>query len=201
MTSTNSIAIQILHNVIGNDSQWFWAMAQFFAVAITLGFIWRQIHLQRMGNTLASLAQFESRWTSPEMFEARKAICTAFRDEAPCSVQSAERVACFFEEIGLYVSKKVFGLDIVWELYSTYVEHYWPMLQPRVLDLQKGDPTVYASFQRLHAEVQKFSKQQGAPFNTFTRDQLLEFAAEELDKGSTPPLKPPSTPGGVGSHF
>ena len=70
MTSTNSIAIQILHNVIGNDSQWFWAMAQFFAVAITLGFIWRQIHLQRMGNTLASLAQFESRWTSPEMFEA-----------------------------------------------------------------------------------------------------------------------------------
>ena len=194
MTFTNSIAPQILHNVIGNDSQWFWAMAQFFAVAITLGFIWRQIHLQRMGNTLSSLAQFETRWTSPEMFAARKAICTAFRDETPYSVQSSERVACFFEEIGLYVSKKVFELDIVWELYSTYIEHYWPILQPRVLDLQKGDPTVYTSFQRLHTEIQKRSKKQGAPSNTFTRDQLLEFAAEELDKGSTPPLRSPPTP-------
>ena len=147
-----------------------------------------------MGNTLSSLAQFETRWTSPEMFAARKAICTAFRDETPYSVQSSERVACFFEEIGLYVSKKVFELDIVWELYSTYIEHYWPILQPRVLDLQKGDPTVYTSFQRLHTEIQKRSKKQGAPSNTFTRDQLLEFAAEELDKGSTPPLRSPPTP-------
>src|SRR5262249_49740185 len=105
MTNTNSIPKIILHNLVGNDSQWFWAMAHFLDVAITLWCIWRQIHLQRMGNTLASLAQFESRWTSPEMLEARKAICKTFQDGRDCNVQSAERVACFFEEIGLYVKK------------------------------------------------------------------------------------------------
>jgi hypothetical protein len=167
-------------------------MAQFFAVAITLWFIWRQIHLQRMGNTLASLAQFETRWTSPEMFEARKTICKAFQDKTNCSVQSAERVACFFEELGLYVKKKVFELDIVWELYSTYIEHYWPILKSRVEDMQKGDPTVYTSFQTLHKRIQQFSQTQGAPCGTFTREQLLEFAAEELDKAPHAPL--PSAP-------
>lgn len=190
MASTNSIPTEILRNLIGNDSQWFWAMAQFFAVAITLLSIWRQIHLQRMGNTLASLAQFETRWTSPEMFEARKAICTAFQDETKCSVQSAERVACFFEEIGLYVKKKVFELDIVWELYSTYIEHYWPILESRVLDMQKEDPTVYKSFQSLHTQIKQFSATQGTPVVVFTREQLLEFVAEELDKA--PHASPPA---------
>src|SRR5690349_16707861 len=103
MTNTNSVSYQIIHNLIGNDSQWFWAMAQFLAVAITLAFIARQIRLQRMSNSLAALAKFEERWTSKETLDARKALCTTFRSGTRCSVQAAEKLACFFEEIGLYV--------------------------------------------------------------------------------------------------
>jgi hypothetical protein len=157
-------------------------MAQFLAILISLAFIYRQIRLQRMGNSLTTLAQFETRWTSEEMVQARKTVCTTFRDNERIGVQSAERIASFFEEIGLYVQKKVFDLDLVWELYSTYIEHYWPILEPRMSELRRNDPTVYTNFHMLHKKVKKFSAKRGAPSDSFSREQLLKFAEEELQK-------------------
>ena len=182
MTFTNTVTTWLVKNMIGNDSQWFWAMAQVFAVAISLWFIWRQIHFQRMANSLSTLAQFESRWTSQEMSAARKAVCEAFRDNARFGAQSTERVACFFEELGLHVTSKVFELAMVWELYSTYIEHYWPILEPRVAEMQKKDPSVYTSFQDLHRRIKEHSRKKKAPAGVFSHEELLDFVKEELDK-------------------
>lgn len=185
MSATNAVntaVTEILRNLHGNDSQWFWAMAQFVAVLITLMFICRQIRLQRMGNSLTTLAQFASRWSSQEMLEARTAVCRATCDNAPYSSQAAERISSFFEEIGLYVREDVFDLTIVWELYGAYVEHYWPLLRPRIADIQDRDATAYANFEGLHKQIKKLSKKRGAPSEPFSEEQLIEFAREELDR-------------------
>jgi hypothetical protein len=120
------------------------------------------------------------------MLKARKAICAAYREGKKCNVQSSEAVASFFEEIGLYVTKKVFEPDIVWDLYSSYIEHYWPMLKSRIEELRRDDPTPYTHFEVLHTKMHKQSVNRRAPSTTPTHEQLLEFTAEELDK--TPPL-------------
>lgn len=172
----------ITHNTAGNDSAWFWTMVQAIGVILTLYLILRQIRLQRMANTLTTLADFQRRWEANEMSEARKAICKAYREQKPLPVQSAERVSCFFEELGLYRHKKVFDKYTVWELYSYYVEHYWPLLKPRIEDMRKEDKTVYTSFEALHRETKKVSKKRGAPTDAKPPEVLAEFIKEELAK-------------------
>jgi len=57
--------------VWGSTSEWFWTMAQFLAVVLSLWFIYRQVKLQRLGNMVASLANLKARWHSPEIAKFR----------------------------------------------------------------------------------------------------------------------------------
>jgi hypothetical protein len=38
-------------------------------------------------------------------------------------------VLAFFEDVGVYVRKGVIPIDLVWEHYCYYIEHYWHMFQ------------------------------------------------------------------------
>jgi hypothetical protein len=183
--NTNQIATiwqTIGHNTIGTDSQWFWSFAQFVTVLIGLVFIYHQLKLQRMANSLSSLAEFENSWKSQEMMAARQEICGNVCDPKGGGTQSAERISCFFETLGLYLSRKVFDRAIIWELYSYYVEHYWPILKPKITEMRKGDPTIYTAFEALHDKMRVFSEKRGAPSHEKSPEMLLEFAKSELEK-------------------
>ena len=46
-------------------------MASFFAIAISLSLIFRQIRLQRQANLLHTLGEMDKRWNSKELLSAR----------------------------------------------------------------------------------------------------------------------------------
>lgn len=168
-------------NVIGNDSQWLWSFAQFLTVLIGLFFIYHQIKLQRMANSLSSLTAFEDGWKATEMYAARQETCKNFGENRKGGIQSAERIACFFETLGLYHERKVFETLLIWELYSSYVEHYWPILKPRIVEMRQADCTIYTAFEALYDAMNSISRKRRAPFGEKSRAQLLEFAASELE--------------------
>ncbi|HLD08965.1 MAG TPA: hypothetical protein VJB68_02825, partial [Methylophilaceae bacterium] len=122
----------ILDNVFGPNSAWFWTMAQGIAVTATLILIYRQLVAQRFSNILGSVASLDGRWKTVEMYKARKALCAKHGGKDLSISRQDGLVLDFFEEMGLYLKKGVFTPDILWELYSYYIEHYWRIAEPLV---------------------------------------------------------------------
>lgn len=148
--------------IIGPGSEWFWAMAQFFAVALSFAFIVRQIRLQSHANVLSSFQQFDDRWSSDALLQARAEL----GEKADSSFRfgnAEEAVAMFFERLGLYLKMDVFKIEMVWELYSFYIEHYWAILGPHIEGLRQDDPSMYTQFEALRAAVQRCTERQQCP--------------------------------------
>jgi hypothetical protein len=169
----------VFRNIIGQESQWFWGAVAAIAVAWTLGLIYQQVKLQRLGNMLTSLGEFNGRWRSAETVKSRKEICNCFLKREPCKTAALEDVAGFFEEIGVYLEREVFDCPLVWDIYGSYVENYWLILKPAILDLRGIDPTAYTSFEKLYDRCAAHSVKNGTVESGLTADDLKEFAKSE----------------------
>jgi hypothetical protein len=174
----------ILNNVIGPDSVWFWTMATGIAVTVTLFLIRQQLVAQRFSNILSSVTSLDERWNSKEMRNARKAVCTKYGSNDLSINQHDGLVLDFFEQMGLYLRKGVFTPDILWELYSYSVVHYWCITVPLISEfrLSTKDNTWYSSFYSLYEEMLKQSKKRGIPCDGKTQAQIAQFIKGESEK-------------------
>ncbi|MBA3687727.1 MAG: hypothetical protein H0W81_02650 [Chloroflexi bacterium] len=60
--------------LIGPGSEWFWAMAQFVVVTITLLAIYRQVRAEGSANALQQVDSFKAHWESDQMRRIRLQI-------------------------------------------------------------------------------------------------------------------------------
>jgi hypothetical protein len=172
----------ILTNVIGLESEWFWAMASFLAIAISLGLIYRQISLQRQANLLHVLGEMDKRWNSKEMLKARRQACEYFLSNE-LKINSAQGdVLGFFEDIGVYLERKVFDTEAVWDKYSYYIDYYWAMYQSHIKEFrtETNDNTWYEKFQRLHEKIERFSQKKGVSVSQKSKEDIEKFIRGEL---------------------
>jgi hypothetical protein len=150
---------------IGPNSEWFWALVQSVVVAVSLYFIYQQIRIQSQANMLTALFGLATKWDSDRMIEARQQICTNHNSntESRSINVPEERIASFFEEIGLFMKKKAFTPDVIWDEYSYYVEHYWPMLEPHVREFRRveRDDSWFENFEALYNQLQQISERRG----------------------------------------
>jgi hypothetical protein len=138
-----------------------------------------------MGNMLTLLGTFHDRWHSIDLIQARIHICEDFT-KAETSIQVYEEpVLNFFEELGLYLKKGVFDKEIVWEIYSYEVQHYWQILRPRVdaFTTVDNDKTWYSNFKYLFDEMNKQSLRKNAKLPE-TQEALEKFVKGELVRRS-----------------
>lgn len=178
----------ITTNIFGTDSQWFWAMASFFAIAISLGLIYRQIRLQRQANLLHALGEMDKRWDSTDMLAARKQSCNNYlADKLKINAEQG-LILGFFEDIGVYFDRKVFDAEAVWDKYSYYIEYYWIMYQPHINEFRGDtkDNTWYEKFEALNKEMEKFSSKKGASVNPKSQDEINKFIQGETGKIAQP---------------
>lgn len=182
MNATNQLG-SILHAIkiyTIAEPQSFWAMVQAIGIIVTLWFIWRQLRLQSTANMLSALSEFSAEWWSPDLKSARKEVCQSFRDDKVMGNLAAERVCGFFEKLGLYHKRNIVDSHLAWEMYSYYVEHYWPILEPTLLDLRKDDKTIFTAFELFHKDMKHFSKKLKVPCDDKRPDVLKDFAKSEL---------------------
>ncbi len=174
----------LLNNVIGPNSAWFWTMAQGVAVTLTLILIYRQLIAQRYANILSSIANLDQRWNSAEMRKARKALCAKHGSNNRSITQQDGLVLDFFEQMGLYLKKGVFTSDVLWELYSYYIEHYWSITQPLIDEfrLSTNDKTWYSSFQALYEAMQVQGRKRGITCDGKTQEQISQFIKGENER-------------------
>lgn len=170
---------------VGPESEWLWACLQFVVITLSLYGIYRQVRIQSHANMLHAMFELAAKWDSPRMIDARRQVCAAYgKDPADTSInQQEDRIATFFEEISFFLKKGAFTADAIWEQYSYYVEHYWPMLEPRVRAFRKDerDDTWFENFEDLYDKMQNIAKKRGV--HVVKRDgvDMKKFARGELD--------------------
>ena len=176
---------------IGPNSEWLWAMLQFVVVAISLFFIYRQIRIQSHANMLTALFALAKKWDSSLMRKARRHVCKEYQEnrERRKINQHEERIASFFEEIGFFLDEGAFTPEAIWEEYSYYVEHYWPMLEPKVAEFRKveRDNTWFEHFEKLYKKTQSIAKRRGVYVIVRDDSDLKKFVTGELYTGEQAP--------------
>ncbi len=96
MTLINTDGIAL----IGPGSEWFWTMAQFVAVVVTLLAIYRQLRAQGSSNALARLEALTSRYESRELTLARLHTALSLRfDAEPTVTRAMRQVDGFFADL------------------------------------------------------------------------------------------------------
>lgn len=174
--------------IFGQNSVWFWAMFQAVVVAITLYLIYRQVRIGRYSNMLDTLARLDEKWLSKVMLRARHDICDDYiSPEKPEGKKIKYREAMvldFFEDIGIFLKHRVLDKETVWESYSYSIEHYWQMLQGRIIEFRVSsrDQSWYDNFQLLAESMRKVSKKRGASTQDKTDEEMKRFARGEIQR-------------------
>jgi hypothetical protein len=168
--------------MFGEGSEWFWAMAQFFAITISLGLIYRQIKIQSQANMLNTLESLADKWNSQFLLRQRHEACAAYPQEN-LRIENAEGdVLGFFEDLGLYYKRGVFDIEIIWERYSYFVEYYWAMYYSSIYKYRSetADNTWFRCFENLYNAIQNYSKKECGMSAPKTEEQISKFIRGEL---------------------
>lgn len=173
----------IIHNATGPNSSWLWSMLQFIVIFFSLIFIWWQVRIQRFSNMLNIINSLYERWHSNDILSARKEVCSNYKKSILKINQRDELVLHFFEEIGIYLKKRIINLSIIWEFYSYYIEYYWPILKPKITNMreEKKDKTWYENFEYLFNKICRYSKRKKLKVTTKTKDEIEGFISSELE--------------------
>lgn len=168
--------------LIGQGSEWFWALLQFAVVAATLLLIYRQIRVQTASHVVATLNGINARWNADAMLRARHACCSQWlaghREFDPV----ADFLGEFMEELGTYFRLRALPVDILWGAQSWYIENYYSMLRDGMQQHRDEykDDTLHSEFQALFNAMSTYSKSQGASASEKSDDDLRKFAESEV---------------------
>jgi hypothetical protein len=178
--SLSKISIQ---GIFGPGSEWFWAMAQFIVVAVTLLFAAYQLNLQRLSNAFSSIFALREQWKSQEMCYCRKAICENQNQSTFLIGANEGAVLGFFEEIGVYLKSGVFGERIIWDLYSYWIEHYWLIFKPSIQAYRKktSDKTYFENFESLYERMSNINRRLGIQVEK-SDERLQSFRQGEIEE-------------------
>lgn len=174
--------LNFLRQIFSQSGEWFWIMCQFIVVSITLILILRQVRLQNDSHLVNSFASFEARWNSMMMLQARRLSCERYRPGMTSIEQPIAHIGYFFEEIGVYCKRGILDKEIVWEMYSFHIEHYWVMAKNSILSLRREsrDETFYKNFEDLYQTMCDLNRKNSAATYEKTSEDVVRFIGYEL---------------------
>jgi hypothetical protein len=152
--------------IFGPGSEWFWSMAQFIIVVVTLFGIYRQLHAQASANALQRWEALQGKWDSERMIHARLTVAL-WRKHASGPTLSFEAQAAvnwlggFFEDLsnleeaGFLTWKE---LEYSW---GQPVIAFWALLAPTILEARAGSSTMFTGFERLARRAEDVARRRG----------------------------------------
>jgi hypothetical protein len=200
LINTNGLAI------FGPGSEWFWSMAQFVVVVVTLLGIYRQLRIARSANAFEQLNRIANEGESERMTRSMLDILLALRkgvlpENVPEGAGSV--VADFWDRVAGLVRAGHVDRKLVYESYGNSCQWWWAALAPatRRYRIETGDPAGGAHFEWLAAVMAEMSGTAGThqfdeaslartlDRRTRTLQERLD-AAEELRAVIVRPLSP-----------
>jgi len=144
-----------------------WAALHFVVLVAAGVFTMRQVYLNRRANMLETIQHMNEKWDSDLLLKLRRDACITYLTIRGGESRSSSLeidlkqgiVLGFFEELGLYSKKRVFEDEVVWDMFSYYIQHYWAMLEPHIMEFRrsKDDPSWFEKFEYLDERMKKYS--------------------------------------------
>jgi hypothetical protein len=120
---------------IGEGSEWFWSMAQFVAVAITLFGIYRQVRLAGSASAIQQMDALTREWRSEGSTRQGVALLEAVRDGATLAnvpYGAASSMGDFWEGIAYLVRHRHIDFRLFYDHLGPSSLWWWTLLRPWV---------------------------------------------------------------------
>ena len=126
--------------LLGPGSEWFWVMAQFFALAGTGLAIFRQLRAQRSESRFDQLQAWNREFFEPHMVLVKLALLRALKGRTPDEGLPAahDEVPDFFERLGYLIHRGHASSEDFWNNARPLVSFYWGVLEPYILTSRRN---------------------------------------------------------------
>jgi hypothetical protein len=166
--------------LIGPGSEWFWSMAQFFAVVITLLGIYRQLKAQGAANALGKMKFIEDRWDSDWMNHVRLLSALSLKhDNPPTRLEPAmTELANFWETLAQLLEGGHVRLAEV-AGWGRSCQMWWALMKPAIeAERALQQAPVYDGWERLERLARAYDTNRGVPFqlDSTTLPRILDYA-------------------------
>jgi len=151
--------------IFGPGSEWFWSMAQFAVVAVTLFAIYRQVRAQGSSNALQRLNALDDKWASDRMLRSRLSLVQAIRagHSDIASLPMLGIVGNFYEGLGALHRDGHMPTRDVLENWNRRIQFWWAVLAPAIQELRAidNDPLGLELFEGLNALARDYDRRLG----------------------------------------
>lgn len=153
--------------LVGPGSEWFWSMAQFFVVAITLVGIYYQFRLQRAANTFDVLNRIAAEWESETMLRAKLEAARAIVAGEDAPEGAMTMIGNYWETVASLVRRGHVNGRVVYDSVGGGTPFWWAALAGAVREVRtrREDPTIFESFEWLAAKFRAYADTDGAPLS------------------------------------
>ena len=154
--------------IIGDGSQWFWAMAGFLAIPVTGFLIYSQLRGQRSASAVAQVEAFDRESFSESMNRHVVELLMALRDhkEPPDLPRAAtQMVGLFWETFATLARAGHRDPKLLWLMDPTSAQIVWAWLEPWVQwrRAETGRPDIFADLEWLADLMAEMSRRAGKP--------------------------------------
>jgi hypothetical protein len=149
---------------IGPGSEWFWSMAQFVVVAVTLLGIYYQFRLQRAATAFEQLNRIAEQWGSEPMLRARLDGLRAVAGGRAIPGGAVALIGNYWEGVATLVRQGHVNARAVAESLGSETVIWWSALADtaRTAREQRLDPTVFENFEWLATRLGEDAANDGA---------------------------------------
>lgn len=186
----------------GPGSEWFWAMLQFLALAITLVVVFRQLRAARSSNEFAQVREVETEFYSARMTRVRLSLYEDLRDRQVSDglPDAALEALNWYDNLGYLVTAGHVSARWFYMSWGNSIQMEWWLLAPYIARERLSapvEPDLHGSFERLAGGMRELDLQEGraVSFEESDRARLIDgfvrvlrsrlrFAAEpEIPRG------------------
>jgi hypothetical protein len=166
---------------IGSGSEWFWSMAQFVVVAVTLLGIYYQLRLQRAANAFDQLNRIGEQWEAEQMLRARLVVARAVTTDNDVPHGAFNLVGNYWENVASLVRQGHVNERVVAETYGATGAIWWTALEVSTLKFREArlDPTILENFEWLAGRFSADGAKAGAPLQ-YDRPTLARIFAAAI---------------------
>ena len=193
--------------IFGVGSEWFWSMAQFVVVLVTLFGIYRQLRIARSANAFEQMNNIANEWGSERNTRYRLDVLVALRDgtdPAHIPFGAAAALSDYWENVAALVRAGHVDRRLVYDSLSSDIPSWWDTLAPfqRRYRIETGDQKGGEHFEWLAGVIAEMDRKAGVsnPFDeallASTLDTRIQSArdgirvAEELRAVIVRPMSP-----------
>jgi hypothetical protein len=178
--------------LFGPGSEWFWAMAQFLVVVVTLFGIYRQLRAQGATNALARIETLHGRYDSKEMTLAKLQVAIDLRYGEPPSEMNAgmDPIGGFFDILHDQHEGGFMTLKEIDERFGGGAQIWWRLLGPAIRGSRaiESEPGLYEAFEKIEALCGRRALDRGSP-RSWILEAPLPVLLDEVIKRTTERLQ------------